>query len=146
MLFFRLHFCKLPLLRIQLASRMRHTFATLHIAAGGNISWVSKMPGHSSVELTLKKYNRFIPNLTREDGSAFEEIMDSKTQNDHIRGTANFKQLISFVSFSPVGTAKQIKQPPCATYGQNSLFPFTASIPHRKQAILVLTSVSNDLV
>lgn len=53
---------------------MRHTFATLHIAAGEQISWVSRMLGHVDVQTTLKKYNRFIPNLTREDGTAFERV------------------------------------------------------------------------
>jgi len=36
------------------------------------------MIGHYGVEITLKKYNRFIPNLTREDGSAFEKFMDGE--------------------------------------------------------------------
>ena len=30
---------------------------------------------------TLKRYNRFVPNLTREDGSAFEEIMEEKAKS-----------------------------------------------------------------
>lgn len=60
--------------------QMRHAFATLHIGAGESISWVSRMLGHADVEITLKKYNRFVPNLTREDGSAFEKIMDGEGQ------------------------------------------------------------------
>jgi integrase len=60
---------------------MRHTFATLNIAAGESITWVSQTMGHSNVEVTLKKYNRFIPNLTRDDGSAFEAVMDVKKGN-----------------------------------------------------------------
>ena len=60
---------------------MKHTFATLHIAAKENISWVSKTLGHSSVEITLKRYNRFVPNLTRENGSAFETIMEEKAKS-----------------------------------------------------------------
>ncbi len=63
------------------AKQMRHTFATLHIAAGESISWVSQTLGHASVDITLKKYNRFIPNLTREDGSAFEAVMEDKKGN-----------------------------------------------------------------
>jgi hypothetical protein len=33
------------------------------------------------VEITLKRYNRFVPNLTREDGSAFEAIMEEKAKS-----------------------------------------------------------------
>lgn len=58
--------------------QMRHTFATLHIAAGESISWVSKMLGHASVRVTLERYNRFIPDLTRDDGSAFEKVFDGQ--------------------------------------------------------------------
>jgi integrase len=50
--------------------QMRHTFATLAISAGENINWVAKMLGHRSPVMTLEKYNRFVPNLTREDGKA----------------------------------------------------------------------------
>jgi integrase len=63
-------------IKIRPPKQMRHTFATLHIGAGESISWVSKMLGHSDVQITLKRYNRFIPNLTRDDGSAFENVIN----------------------------------------------------------------------
>jgi len=63
-------------LKIRPIKEMRHTFATLHIGSGESITWVSKTLGHSNVEITLKRYNRFIPNLTREDGSAFEKALN----------------------------------------------------------------------
>lgn len=50
--------------------QMRQTFATLAISVGENINWVAKMLGHRSPVMTLKKYNRFVPNLTRADGKA----------------------------------------------------------------------------
>jgi integrase len=50
--------------------QMRHTFATLAISAGENINWVARMLGHKSPVMTLEKYNRFVPNLTRTDGKA----------------------------------------------------------------------------
>jgi integrase len=49
---------------------MQHTFATLAISAGENINWVARMLGHKSPVVTLEKYNRFVPNLTRADGQA----------------------------------------------------------------------------
>ena len=53
--------------------QMRHTFATLAISAGENINWVARMLGHQSPVVTLEKYNRFVPNLTRADGKALLE-------------------------------------------------------------------------
>ena len=72
------HLLKLAKIKHRPPRQMRHTFATLHIAAGENITWVSHMLGHASVEITMKRYNRFIPNLTRDDGSAFERIMQER--------------------------------------------------------------------
>jgi len=48
--------------------QMRHTFATLAVSAGENINWVARMLGHKSPVVTLERYNRFVPNLTRADG------------------------------------------------------------------------------
>ncbi len=50
--------------------QMRHTFATLAISVGENINWVARMLGHKSPVVTLERYNRFVPNLTRTDGKA----------------------------------------------------------------------------
>jgi integrase len=69
------HILRLAKLKHRPIRELRHTFATLHIAAGESITWVSKMLGHSSVEMTLRKYNRYVRNLTRDDGSAYEKIM-----------------------------------------------------------------------
>lgn len=66
---------KLAGIKYRPLKQIRHTFATLHIAAGESISWVSNMLGHTTVEMTLRKYNRFVPNLTRDDGSAYEKVM-----------------------------------------------------------------------
>jgi len=54
--------------------QMRHTFATLAISAGENINWVARMLGHKSPVMTLEKYNRYVPNLTRADGQALVAI------------------------------------------------------------------------
>ena len=67
-------------IRLRPPKQMRHTFATLHLAAGEQISWVSRMLGHVNSKITLERYNRFIPNLTHQDGSAFEEKMGKAEQ------------------------------------------------------------------
>ena len=54
--------------------QMRHTFATLAISAGENINWVARMLGHKSPVMTLEKYNRYVPNLTRADGLALAAV------------------------------------------------------------------------
>ena len=66
----------------------RHTTATMWLASGENPEWVARQLGHANVEMLFKVYSRFIPNLTRQDGSAFEKFLDdklsgpSKTDND----------------------------------------------------------------
>ena len=40
--------------------QMRHTFATLALAASADIYWVSKQLGHTSIRTTLKHYARFV--------------------------------------------------------------------------------------
>jgi integrase len=70
------HLLRLAGLKYRPPKHLRHTFATLHLAAGENITWVSQMMGHSNAQMTWARYNRFLPNLTREDGSAFEKIMN----------------------------------------------------------------------
>jgi integrase len=61
----------------------RHTAATLLLASGENPEWVARLLGHSSTEMLFKVYSRFIPNVTRMDGSAFERLIQSRmTDND----------------------------------------------------------------
>jgi integrase len=53
----------------------RHTTATLWLAAGENPEWIARQMGHSTTRMLFTVYSRYIPNLTRRDGSAFERLL-----------------------------------------------------------------------
>ncbi len=50
----------------------RHTFASWALAAGETPEWVARTLGHVDTTMVYRTYGRYIPNLTRKDGSAFE--------------------------------------------------------------------------
>lgn len=56
----------------------RHTMATLWLASGENPEWIARQMGHTSTEMLFTVYSRFVPNLTRRDGSAFENLLASR--------------------------------------------------------------------
>jgi integrase len=47
----------------------------LWLASGENPQWIARQLGHGSTEMLFKVYARFVPNLTRQDGSAFERLL-----------------------------------------------------------------------
>lgn len=53
----------------------RHTAATLWLAAGEAPEWIARQLGHANTEMLFTVYSRFVPNLTRQDGSAFERLL-----------------------------------------------------------------------
>lgn len=53
----------------------RHTAATLWLGAGENPEWVARQLGHASTEMLFKTYSRYVPNLTRRDGSAINNLL-----------------------------------------------------------------------
>jgi len=59
----------------------RHTAATLWLAAGENVLWVSQVLGHADPHVTFQKYAKYAPDLTRRDGSAFEALLAQKSGN-----------------------------------------------------------------
>lgn len=71
-----------PLLRhLQLELRRpyqtRHTAATLWLAAGETPEWIARQLGHASTEMLFRVYSRFVPNLTRRDGSAMDRLLSA---------------------------------------------------------------------
>jgi integrase len=53
----------------------RHTAATLWLAAGESPEWIARQLGHTTTEMLFRVYSRYVPNLTRRDGSAFERLI-----------------------------------------------------------------------
>lgn len=53
----------------------RHTAATIWLAAGESPEWIARQLGHSTTEMLFRVYSRYVPNLTRNDGSAFENLI-----------------------------------------------------------------------
>lgn len=53
----------------------RHTCATLWLAAGESPEWIARQLGHTNTEMLFRVYSRFVPNLTRRDGAAFESLI-----------------------------------------------------------------------
>ncbi len=51
----------------------RHTFASWALAAGETPEWIARTLGHVDTSMIFRTYGRYIPNLTRKDGSAFED-------------------------------------------------------------------------
>ena len=62
-------------LKLRRAYQTRHTAATLWLAAGESPEWIARQMGHSTTEMLFRVYSRFVPNLTRQDGSAFERLL-----------------------------------------------------------------------
>ena len=62
-------------LRHRTPDQTRHTAATLWLAAGENPEWIARQMGHTTSEMLFKVYSRYVPNLTRQDGSAFENLL-----------------------------------------------------------------------
>jgi integrase len=72
-----------PLLRhLGLAPRrpyqMRHTAATLWLASGESPQWIAQQLGHVNTQLLHSTYARFVPNLTRQDGSAIDRLLTTR--------------------------------------------------------------------
>lgn len=69
-----LRYCELPYRR---PYQMRHTCATLWLAAGENPQWIANQLGHSTTEMLFRTYGRYVPNLLRKDGVAFDRLVSS---------------------------------------------------------------------
>jgi integrase len=55
--------------------QMRHTCATLWLAAGESPEWIARQLGHTTTEMLFRTYSRYVPNLVRRDGRAFDTLV-----------------------------------------------------------------------
>ena len=63
-------------LKTRNAYQTRHTAATLWLAAGESPEWIASQMGHSTTKMLFNTYSRYVPNMTRRDGSAFEALVN----------------------------------------------------------------------
>jgi len=54
----------------------RHTFATHGLASGEDPGWVQKMLGHTTLTMLMTRYYRYVPNLTRRDGTLLSRQLE----------------------------------------------------------------------
>jgi integrase len=65
-------------LKLRRPYQMRHTAATLWLASGEAPEWIARQLGHSSTEMLFRVYSRYVPNLTRQDGSAIDRLLATR--------------------------------------------------------------------
>jgi integrase len=58
--------------------QMRHSAATFWLAAGEAPEWIARQLGHTTTEMLFRVYSRYVPNLTRQDGSAMDRLLLTK--------------------------------------------------------------------
>lgn len=59
----------------------RHTYATLMLASGEQPAFIATALGHADPSMLWNTYARYVPNLTRRDGAAFEATLQSMAGN-----------------------------------------------------------------
>ncbi|MCG6201152.1 site-specific integrase [Psychromonas antarctica] len=60
----------------------RHTFATLLLASGESPEWIAQQMGHTTTTMLFRVYSRYVPNLTRQDGSAFDRYIETQGEDN----------------------------------------------------------------
>jgi integrase len=55
--------------------QMRHSAATFWLASGESPEWIARQLGHTTTEMLFRVYSRYVPNLTRQDGTAMDRLL-----------------------------------------------------------------------
>lgn len=88
------------------AYQTRHTAATLWLAAGENPEWIARQMGHSSTEMLFRVYSRYVPDVTRQDGSAIDNLL--LASKEKLIGASNSSETIGLTT--NVQTDKETSQ------------------------------------
>lgn len=80
-------------LQYRRAYQMRHTAATLWLASGEAPEWIARQLGHASTEMLFKVYSRYVPNLTRRDGSAMDRLLAQHILIAPVSGSLKMKSV-----------------------------------------------------
>ena len=105
----------------------RHTAATLWLASGEAPEWIARQLGHTSTEMLFRVYSRYVPNLTRQDGSAMERLLASRLStgslvaieaNNDVKGQGDKVSLPGGIVYIPASeVAPQPIPKPRGVYG-----------------------------
>jgi integrase len=68
---------------------MRHTAATLWLASGEAPEWIARQLGHANTQMLFSVYSRFVPNMTRQDGSAIDRLLATRFSTGKTTGVAS---------------------------------------------------------
>jgi integrase len=69
--------------------QMRHTAATLWLASGEAPEWTARQLGHANTQMLFSVYSRFVPNMTRQDGSAIDRLLATRFSTGKTTAEAN---------------------------------------------------------
>jgi integrase len=63
------------------AYQLRHTFASLCLANGLQPTWVAKMLGHATAQVTFKHYARFIDDASKSNEKRLDEFLQERSRS-----------------------------------------------------------------
>jgi integrase len=64
--------------------QLRHTFASLCLQQGAEATWVSKMLGHASLQITFKYYARYIDDKSGRNEAKLENFLSERKGLDDV--------------------------------------------------------------
>ncbi|HEX9284353.1 MAG TPA: tyrosine-type recombinase/integrase [Nitrospirales bacterium] len=89
---------KMAGVRIRSPHSLRHTYASVNLARGEDLAYVSRQLGHANPAITLAIYTHFIPRKRRSASNALDRSVDTrkKAGRDPVTTTAQVKAPVQF--------------------------------------------------